>query len=208
MTNVMEVDGTLRHHGKRPVRIGGASGGSLDRFDSIARLARDPELDAIVGDWMSENVMTVQGAAKHKSTTSDDETLDKPQFAPQFLYSFSLALPDLAKNHIKLAVNAGGSDPELLAYACMKQIQGSGHSLKVAWVEGDDVFDAFQSLRENGEKFQSTVDGKSLDQWGYNPVAAQCYMGSMGIAAALRSGADVVICGRVADAAPCMGVAS
>ncbi|OQV10588.1 hypothetical protein CLAIMM_14565 [Cladophialophora immunda] len=215
--NSVLSNGTSQQHGKRSVRIAGASGGSLDRFDSIARLAQDPELDAIVGDWMSENVMTVQGAAKKKALatladTSTSQTLDEKlqlaQFAPQFSHSFTLALPNLAKNRIKLAVNAGGCDTELLALLCDRQVREGGYNLKVAWVEGDDVFDAFQELRAGGEKFQSIIDGKSLDEWGYDPVAAQCYMGSMGIAEALRNGADIVICGRVADAAPCMGVAS
>lgn len=213
----MLTNGTSHSSIRRSVRIGGASGGSLDRYDSIAHLAEDSELDAIVGDWMSENVMTVQGAAKKMvSNTSRDsshsqalqERLKHAQFAPQFLHSFTLALPNLAKNRIKLAVNAGGCDSELLALSCDRHIREGGYNLKVAWVEGDDVFDAFQTLRAGGEKFQSTVDGKTLDEWGFDPVAAQCYMGSMGIAEALRNGADIVICGRVADAAPCMGVAS
>lgn len=39
---------------KRPIRIGGASGGFTDRVAAITRLARDPDVDAIVGDWLSE----------------------------------------------------------------------------------------------------------------------------------------------------------
>jgi hypothetical protein len=210
-------NGTSQHLGKRPVRIAGVSGGSLDRFDSIARLAQDAEVDAIVGDWMSENVMTVQGAAKWKAmaahtdangTRTLEERLQGAQFAPQFPNSFALGLPYLAQNRIKLAVNAGGSDTELLAELCQKLVRDGGYDLKVAWVEGDEVFDAFKELRARGEQFQSIIDGKTVDEWGYEPVAAQCYMGSMGVAEALRNGADIVICGRVADAAPCMGVAS
>jgi hypothetical protein len=201
---------------KRPVRVAGASGGSLDRGDAIRLLAQDSSLDAIVGDWMSENVMTVQGAGKVQAeeakaanniTPTLEERMQKGQYAAQFIHCFKPAIQDLAKNGIKLAVNAGGSDTQLLAEVCQKLIHDAGCNLKVAWVEGDDVMDAFTDLRTKGEEFQSLTDGRLLSQWGFEPIAAQCYLGSMGIAEALRNGADVVICGRVADAAPAMGVA-
>jgi len=35
--------------------------------------------------------------------------------------------------------------------------------------------------------------------------ALRCYLGGAGIAEALRNGADIVVCGRVADAAPAVG---
>ena len=39
-------------------------------------------------------------------------------------------------------------------------------------------------------------------------VSANAYLGSRGIQAALKTGADVVICGRVADASPVIGLAA
>jgi hypothetical protein len=207
---------SLQNGFKRPVRIAGVSGGQLDRNVGISTMAKDPEIDAIVGDWLSENTMTVQGMAKVKSmaasTNGDtprplEEAMKTANYANQFVDCFTRALDDLAKNHIKLAVNAGGSDTELLAKVCQKLAHDAGHDLKVAWVEGDEVTEAFQELHRSGEKFQSLIDGQPLDQWGFEPLTAQCYLGSMGIAEALRNGADIVIAGRVADAAPAMGVA-
>lgn len=48
----------------RPICVGGASGGFTDRVAAITRLASDPKVDAVVGDWLPENVMTGYGAAK------------------------------------------------------------------------------------------------------------------------------------------------
>lgn len=39
---------------RRPVRIGGASGGFSDRVFAITQLAKNPDVDVIMGDWLSE----------------------------------------------------------------------------------------------------------------------------------------------------------
>lgn len=44
---------------RRPVRVGGASGGFSDRVRAISSLAKD-DVDVIVGDWLSEMTMTVR----------------------------------------------------------------------------------------------------------------------------------------------------
>lgn len=46
------------------------------------------------------------------------------------------------------------------------------------------------------------MTGKALAELGLEPICAQAYVGGLGIAKALRQGAQIVICGRVADAAP------
>ncbi|KAK5017435.1 hypothetical protein LTR16_001842 [Cryomyces antarcticus] len=107
---------------------------------------------------------------------------------------------------IKVAVNAGASDTELLAKLVAKTIKNEGLNLKVAWIEGDEVMDVVQELMEQGEKFENICFGGNLKDWSFEPIAAQrCYLGGAGIAEALRQGADIVICGRVADAAPTVG---
>jgi len=60
-------------------------------------------------------------------------------------------------------------------------------------------------LLAKGEKFENICFGGELKDWGFEPVAAQCYLGGAGIAEAFRQGADIIVCGRVADAAPTVG---
>ncbi|KAM0327086.1 hypothetical protein ACHAQA_006213 [Verticillium albo-atrum] len=201
---------------KRPVRIGGASGGFTDRVAAIKRLASDSDVDAIVGDWLSENVMTGYGAGKARKDQSSDATVTLPlhermktaQYASTFLQCFEPAIPDLARNGVKLAVNAGASDTELLAEVVKNMVARAGFDMKVAWVEGDDVTAPFKKSAAEGISFESVTDGKTLHEWGFEPVSAQAYLGSLGIAEAFRQGADIVICGRVSDAAPTIGVAA
>lgn len=51
-----------------------------------------------------------------------------------------------------------------------------------------------------GEKFPNLPANKNIQDWGFDPVCAQCYLGGTGIAACFEAGADIVLCGRVADA--------
>lgn len=177
-------------------------------------------MDVIVGDWMAEVTMTVQGAAKAqqhrlprtdlKDTSTLSGDIGNAQFVPGFLDCFEPAIADLKRNGIKLAVNAGGSDTEVLAHLVKKMCIDRGHPMNVAWIEGDDVIEKVKNLRSKGQAFRSLNRGKDiyLKDWGFEPVAAQAYLGGLGIAEAFRRGADIVICGRVADAAPNIGAAA
>lgn len=130
-------------------------------------------------------------------------------YADTFLQCFEPAIANLVENKTKLAVNAGATDTELLAEVVVDLLekQGATH-LKVAWIEGDDVTGQVNSLIKKGEKFESLMHGKELEELGMDPVCAQAYLGGLCIAEALRQGTDIVIAGRVADAAPVIGAAA
>lgn len=137
---------------------------------------------------MSECTMTIHGAQK----TAQKQRLEKDPSAtigpgfydPCFMGSLTPALPVLQQNGVKLAVNAGASDPDLLAREVKKKIVELGLDLKVAWIEGDEVTAQFNELRKNGETFTNLDTGKNLDDWGYEPICAQsvftpCCMGPL-----------------------------
>ncbi|KAK3627951.1 hypothetical protein LTR56_018941 [Elasticomyces elasticus] len=190
---------------KRALRVAGASGGFTDRQRAILSLAKC-DVDVIVGDWMSECTMSWHGAAKAdfaKKGISDEERAGL--YDPSFMANITPALSLLQEKGIKLAVNAGASDTEKLAKVVVEAVKEQGLNLKVAWIEGDEVMDAVNKLVANGEKLENICFGGDLKDWGFEPLAAQCYLGGAGIAEALRQGADIVICGRVADAAPTVG---
>ena len=82
-----------------------------------------------------------------------------------------------------------------------------------AYVDGDVVTDTVKDLIKQG-KFRDPLQsyGQSIDTYlgkGKDAILfAQCYLGAMGIAKAFSEGADIVLCGRVADASPCVGAAA
>ncbi|PWY66454.1 DUF1446-domain-containing protein [Aspergillus heteromorphus CBS 117.55] len=199
----------------RPIRIAeGASGSSADRRHAIAEFARnhprDP-VDVIIADFMSEANM-VTAAARKVDLDQLGDAQTPPTIAPgyeaSFLLALSPALEDLAKHGIKLAVNAGNTDTEGLYKVVKQMVEAKGLKLKVAWVSGDEVLSTVKAALSSGKSpFTNIYTGESLSSWSFDPIYAQCYLGGLGIAAALSHGADIVLCGRVSDASPVIGAA-
>ncbi len=130
-------------------------------------------------------------------------------FAENFMDCFEPAIDDLRQNGIKLAVNAGASDTEALAKVVKERCVERGWTdVKVAWIEGDEQSDNVKRLFKEGETFESLMHGRKIQDWEHEIICAQCYIGGLGIAEALKQGADIVIAGRVADAAPTIGAAA
>ncbi len=196
---------------KRPIRIAGCSGGVYDRKRAIHDMAKNEDVDVITGDWMSECNMTLRGSDKrdrlaNKSMTSGSTVVAKG-YEPYFLEEIDPAIPWLAKKGTKVAVNAGASDVHGLAEAVKALIVKHGVDLKVGVVDGDDCTDAVLDLYKKGEPFLNLPANKPIQEWGYEPICAQCYLGGTGIAACFAGGADIVLCGRVADASVTVGAA-
>jgi len=129
-------------------------------------------------DHMSECTIAIHGTSKvrnaealAKDPNATTGLLDL--FDPSFMHGLSPALPWCEKNNVKVAVNAGASAPEQLARLVKQEIDRQGLSLKVAWVEGDDVTEQVFALRDKGEPFKSLDTGKDLKDWGHEPICAQ-----------------------------------
>lgn len=88
-------------------------------------------------------------------------------------------------------------------------VKDKGLSLSVAWVEGDAVLSqVLSSCKDGSVEYKNKYNGQKLQDWELEPVFAQCYLGGWGIKTAFDNGADIVICGRVADASPIVGAAA
>ena len=189
---------------KRPIRIAGVSGGVFDRFRAIEDFSKDPTIDVIFGDWISEVSMTLRGAQKLDGTKVGTPT---EAYEQSFITMLSPGLQNIAKHGQKVAVNAGACDAEAMAKRIQQLCKDKGTDLKVSWVTGDNVTEQFKKLLQSGEKFLSLPADAPIQDWGAEPIFAQAYLGGVGITEALRRGADIVICGRVSDASPVIGTA-
>ena len=106
-------------------------------------------------------------------------------YARTFLRQLEECLGLAHERGVAIVANAGGLNPAGLAARIRELADRLGLDVKVAHVEGDDL-----TARHPGS------------------LAAHAYLGGFGIAACLREGADVVVTGRVTDAALVTGPAA
>ncbi|MFH9265961.1 acyclic terpene utilization AtuA family protein [Streptomyces sp. NPDC017546] len=105
-------------------------------------------------------------------------------YATTFLRQLEEGLGLAHERGVKIVANAGGLNPAGLAAAVRQLAEKTGVPVAVAHVEGDGL---------------PVPDGF---------LTANAYLGGSGIAACLRAGADVVVTGRVTDAALVTGPAA
>lgn len=161
------------------LRIGNASGFYGDRFDALREMLTGGPLDVLTGDYLAELTMLILGRDRLKDPTRG--------YARTFLRQMEDGLGLAVERGVRIVANAGGLNPAGLADAVRELADKAGVSVSVAHVEGDDL------LARGG--------------WGEGVLTANAYLGGGGIAACLRAGADVVVTGRVTDAALVSGAA-
>ncbi|TDZ14671.1 hypothetical protein Cob_v012542 [Colletotrichum orbiculare MAFF 240422] len=198
----VNLPGHLASRSNETARIGSASGSAADRRGGLLELARDEDIQYIVGDWMSEYNMAQRGGAKA------NDPVNSAEFEPSFLEAVEPALRYLDARRIKVAVNAGASDTKKLHDVLVDMIEDKGLKLKVAWIEGDEVIDVVQKGIKSEEGFTNLTTGEAIKDWPYEPIYAQAYLGCWGIVEAFKQGAHIVLCGRVADASPTVACAA
>lgn len=163
------------------LRIANASGFYGDRFDALREMLTGGPLDIVTGDYLAELTMLILGRDRQKNPASG--------YAKTFLRQLEEGLGLAHERGVKIVANAGGLNPAGLAAAVTELAARVGVPVRVAHVEGDDLL----------------TPGHT---WGEGVLTANAYLGGAGIAECLRAGADVVVTGRVTDAALVTGPAA
>jgi hypothetical protein len=185
---------------KRPVRIANFSGYLGDRYSAFDEVMAGDPVDVLMGDYLAE-ITLASFAARYRANVSSG-------YADYFIEQFRPHVAAIAKRGCKVVTNAGGFNPAGLAHALRRLFAEEGVQLKVAYVEGDNIMDRLAALQAAGHGLEHLDTGAPLSSWGFEPIAANAYLGGWGIAAALRASADVVVCGRVTDASLTLGPAA
>jgi Acyclic terpene utilisation family protein AtuA len=185
---------------KRPVRIANCSGFYGDRFAAAREMVEGGPIDVLTGDYLAELTMLILWKARQKDPGAG--------YARTFLGQFEQVIGTCLDRGITIVVNAGGLNPAGLADRLRETAGRLGLAPKIAHVEGDDLLGRIGELTEAGLTLANVDTGEPLAKAGVTPVTANAYLGGWGIAAALRAGADVVVCPRVTDASLVVGPAA
>ena len=186
---------------RSPVRIANCSGFYGDRLSAAREMVDGGPIDVLTGDWLAELTMLLlaQNRLKHGPGSG---------YARTFLTQMEQVLGTCLDRGIRVVSNAGGLDPQGCADALRDLASRLGLTPRIGVVSGDDLLPRLADLRAAGEDLANLDTGEKLGDVGATPLTANAYLGGFGIAAALGAGADVVISGRVTDAALVVGPAA
>lgn len=186
----------------RPVLIANCSGFFGDRLAAAKEMVEGGPIDVLTGDWLAELTMLILARQRMKKGPGTG-------YASTFLRQLEQVLGSCLEKGIRVVSNAGGLDPAGAAAALRAKADELGlGEVRIAYVDGDDLMPALASLTEAGEKLINLDTGETLTDLGLGALTANTYLGAQGITEALRAGADVVITGRVTDAALVIGPAA
>ncbi|HET9143703.1 acyclic terpene utilization AtuA family protein [Actinophytocola sp.] len=165
-----------------PLRIGNASGFYGDRLSAVHEMLTGGPLDVLTGDYLAELTMLILGRDRMKDPSRG--------YARTFLRQMEENLGLALDRGVKIVANAGGLNPAGLAGALRELADRLGLRAAIAHVEGDDLIARADELGFTGA------------------LTANAYLGAWGIAECLTAGADIVVTGRVTDAALVVGPAA
>lgn len=188
------TDPVRAERGTRPIRIANCSGFFGDRLSAAREMVEGGPIDVLTGDWLAELTMLILWKQRARNAEAG--------YASTFLTQVEQVLGTCAERGVKIVSNAGGLNPAGCADRVREIADRLGVHVRVAHVEGDDLMDRIEGLRP---QLQHLDTGAELVD---DPVSANAYLGGWGIARALAEGADVVVTGRVTDAAVVVGPAA
>ena len=174
---------------KQPYRIGAGAGYSGDRIDPAQDLAERGGLHALVFECLAERTIALAQLRRVQDP--------RQGYDPLLQQRMRAVLPTCVQQGTTIITNMGAANPQAAGDAVLQVARELGlQRLRVAVVMGDDVLPWMQQndvpLLDSGESVRS-LDGRL--------ISANAYLGADALLPALRSGADVVVTGRVADPA-------
>ncbi|HJT59441.1 MAG TPA: acyclic terpene utilization AtuA family protein [Ktedonobacteraceae bacterium] len=177
----------------KSVRIAGGLGFYGDSWRPIRASIERGNVRYVASDHLAELTLAIL----QKDRQRDPSLGYTRDLAPMLLDLLPIAIP----RGIKFILNAGGLNPMGAREVLLSALKKAGLKLKVGVVLGDSVLERLDELQEAGVSLAHMDTGGDIATVRERLLFASAYLGARPLVEALDAGADIVLTGRVADAA-------
>ncbi len=181
----------------KSIRIGAGLGFYGDNWEPVAASIERGGVQFIASDHLAELTLAIL----QKDRQRDPALGYARDVVPMLLKLWPL----MRERGVRFVCNAGGLNPRGAAQAVLAAFKAKGWSARVAVVSGDDVLPRLLDSAAPAEAFAHLFTQAPVAGVRERLVFGNAYLGAKPIVAALDAGADIVITGRVADAALFLG---
>jgi hypothetical protein len=181
----------------KTVRVGAGLGFYGDSWRPVRASIERGGVQYIASDHLSELTLAILQKDRQKDPSAG--------YARDAVPMLTELWPLAAKHGVKFVLNAGGLNPQGAREAIARAFRDKGWKATIATVTGDSVLERIDELRAAGEPLAHMDSGEDITSVREHILFANAYLGAQPIAEALSRGADIVLTGRVADAALTLG---
>jgi hypothetical protein len=177
----------------KSLRIAGGLGFYGDSWHPIKASIERGNVQYIASDHLAELTLAIL----QKDRQRDADLGYTRDLVPLLLELLPLALP----RGVRFVLNAGGLNPLAARRVLLKALKQAGITLRIGVVLGDSVLERLDELQAAGVSLAHMDTNEDLERVRHRLLFASAYLGARPIVEALDAGADIVLTGRVADAA-------
>ena len=179
------------------IRIGAGLGFYGDHWEPVVASIERGEVQFIASDHLAELTLAIL----QKDRQRDPALGYARDVVPMLLRLWPL----MQARGVRFVCNAGGLNPVGAAQAVQAALAAKGWTPRIAVVSGDDVLPRLLDLQRPDAELAHLFTGEPVAAVRERLVFGNAYLGAAPIMKALDLGADIVITGRVADAALFLG---
>jgi hypothetical protein len=181
----------------KSIRIGAGLGFYGDNWEPVVASIERGNVQFIASDHLAELTLAIL----QKDRQRDPALGYARDVVPMLLRLWPL----MVERGVRFVCNAGGLNPHGAAQAVLAAFAAKGFTARVAVVTGDDVLPQLLDASKPADDWAHLFTGESVAGVRERLVFGNAYLGAQPIVQALDAGADIVITGRVADAALFLG---
>lgn len=181
----------------KTIRLAAGLGFYGDAWAPVRAAIERGEVHYVCSDHLAELTLAILQKDRQRDAAAG--------YARDLLPMMAELWPLAATRGVRFVLNAGGLNPEGARQALVQLFRHKGWQARIAVVTGDAVLERIDALQQSGETLAHLDTGEAIDRVREQLVFANVYLGARPVAQALAQGADIVITGRVADAALFLG---